>query len=276
MKKNNLLTISFIVLILALIYLPILMITAYSFTDADMIGQSGALSLTNYRVLFSEEDLRAMIINTILLSLVVAALSSILGTLGAIGAFYGSRRRRSAYTAMNQIPVVNADVVTGFSICVLLIAFFGMEKDTYIPLVLSLTTLCAPFCYLSVLPRMQQMDPMIYEAALDLFCKPTAAMFRVILPQLATSIASGFMLSVTLVLDDYFITTYTKPATFDTISTYVVNATRGSDTTIKTALWALSAVIFVIVLIVVVLINVFEKKSLPIDGKVSAKPTDEV
>ena len=159
-------------------------------------------------------------------------------------------------STMNQVPVVNADVVTGFSICILLVVVFGVSKDTFVPLVAGHVTLCAPFVYLSVMPKLKQMDPSIYEAALDLGATPVTALRRVVIPQIASGIVSGFALAVTLSLDDYFIATYTKPATFDTISTYVVNATKGAQTEIKTALWALSTVIFAIVVIVVVVMNV--------------------
>ena len=100
------------------------------------------------------------------------------------------------------------------------------------------------------------MDPSIYEAALDLGATPFRALIEVVIPQIVPGIISGFALAVTLSLDDYFIATYTKPATFDTISTYVVNATKGAQTTIKTALWALSTVIFVIVVLVVLISNI--------------------
>ena len=165
-------------------------------------------------------------------------------------------------STMNQIPVVNADVVTGFSICILLVVVFGVSKDSFVPLVAGHVTLCAPFVYLSVIPRLKQMDPSIYEAALDLGATPVEALRRVVIPQIGPGILSGFALAVTLSLDDYFIATYTKPATFDTISTYVVNATKGAQTEIKTALWALSAVIFVIVVLIVVMMNVRAKKQM--------------
>ena len=106
------------------------------------------------------------------------------------------------------------------------------------------------------MPRITQMDPSIYEAALDLGATPFRALIEVVIPQIVPGIISGFALAVTLSLDDYFIATYTKPATFDTISTYVVNATKGAQTTIKTALWALSTVIFVIVVLVVLISNI--------------------
>ena len=131
-----------------------------------------------------------------------------------------------------------------------------VSKDTFIPLGIGHVVLTAPFVYLSILPKLKQMDNSLYEAALDLGATPAQALFKVVIPQLVPGILSGFMLAVTLSLDDYFITTYTKPSTFDTISTYVVNATKGSQTEVKTALWALSTLIFIIVIVAVVLMNV--------------------
>ena len=158
------------------------------------------------------------------------------------------------------MPVVNADVVTGFSLCILLVVVFGVSKDTFVPLVVGHVILCAPFVYLSVMPKIRQMDPSIYEAALDLGATPFVALIQVVIPQILPGIISGFALAITLSLDDYFVATYTKPATFDTISTYVVNATKGAQTTIKTALWALSTVIFLIVLILVAVMNLKSNK----------------
>ena len=122
-------------------------------------------------------------------------------------------------------------------------------------LVIGLVSLCSPFVYLSVIPRLKQMYPQLYEAALDLGCSSFGALRKVVLPQLTSGIVSGFMMSITLTLDDYFITTYTKPSMFDTISTYVVNATKGAQTDVKTALWALSTIIFLIVIFVVIGMN---------------------
>ena len=131
---------------------------------------------------------------------------------------------------MNQVPVVNADVVTGFSICILLIVVFGVSKESYVPLVVGHVVLSAPFVYLSVVPKLKQMDGSLYEAAMDLGASPFTALVKVVLPQILPGVISGFALAITLSLDDYFIASYTKPATFDTISTYVVNATKGSQT----------------------------------------------
>ena len=196
-----------------------------------------------------------MIIGTLILAVVSAILATILGTLGAIGAFYGKKLSQNYIGVLNQVPVVNADVVTGFSICILLIVVCGIDKGTFIPLVIGHVVLSAPFVYLSVMPKLKQMDGCLYEAAMDLGATPYVALTKVLIPQIMPGIVSGFGLAITLSLDDYFITTYTKPSTFDTISTYVVNATKGSQTDIKTALWALSTIIFVIVILVVVGMN---------------------
>ena len=245
----------FPILILIFLYAPILILAFYSFTGSTQIGAVRGFTLKNYVTLFTTEELRNMILGTILLALISAILATILGTLGAIGSFYSRKRTSSAMTTLNQIPVINADVVTGFSICILVVVVFGISKDTFIPLIIGHVTLCAPFVYLSVIPKLKQMDSSLYEAALDLGATPRTALFRVVIPQIFSGVISGFSLAITLSLDDYFIATYTKPATFDTISTYVVNATKGSQTSIKTALWALSTVIFLIVILIVVFVN---------------------
>ncbi|MBD5632453.1 MAG: ABC transporter permease [Clostridia bacterium] len=255
MKKA--LRIVWLALILLFIYVPILVLAVYSFTDATMVGAGiSGFSFENYINLFKNEELRNMILNTVVLALVCAAISTVLATFGAIGAFYSKKVPKALLNTANQIPVVNADIVTGFSICILLIVLMRISKDTYIPLGIGHVVLTAPFVYLSILPKLKQMDNSLYEAALDLGATNSQALFKVVIPQLIPGILSGFMLAVTLSLDDYFVTTYTKPSTFDTISTYVVNATKGSQTDKKTALWALSTLIFIIVVIIVVLMNV--------------------
>ena len=232
-----------ICIVLLFMYIPILVLAVYSFTDAANIGAIHAFSMHNYVTLFTTPELINMIIGSVLLAVGSAVLATILGTTGAIGAFYSKGKVKGAMSVLNQ-------VVTGFSICILLVVVLGVSKDTYIPLVVGHVILSAPFVYLAVVPKLKQMDPSLYEAALDLGATPVYALFKIIIPQIASGIASGFVMAVTLSLDDYFVATYTKPATFDTISTYVVNATKGSQTDIKTALWALSTIIFLIVIVV--------------------------
>ena len=251
----------FLGLVLLFLYLPIFILAVYSFTDATNIGAIRGFSLHNYVTLFTTPELLGMIGGTILLALGAAFLATLLGTMGAIGAFYSKKKTTNVISTMNQVPVVNADVVTGFSLCILLVVVLGVSKDTFIPLVVGHVILCAPFVYLSVMPKIRQMDPSIYEAALDLGATPFVALTQIVIPQILPGIISGFALAVTLSLDDYFVATYTQPATFDTISTYVVNATKGAQTTIKTALWALSTVIFLIVLVLVAVMNLRANKN---------------
>ena len=245
----------FLFLVLLFLYLPILLLAVYSFTSSTQIGAIREFSFQNYVTLFTTPVLTDMILGTVLLALGSAVIATVLGTMGAIGSFYSKRKASAFITTLNQVPVVNADVVTGFSICILLVVVLHVSKESYIPLVAGHVTLCAPFVFLSVMPRIKQMDSSIYEAALDLGATPFVALRDVVIPQIVPGIISGFALAVTLSLDDYFIAMYTKPATFDTISTYVVNATKGAQTSIKTALWALSTVIFLIVVLIVVGMN---------------------
>ncbi len=262
MKKNKKhLARIYVGIMLLIIYLPILVLMVYSFTTSTTIGAIRGFSLKNYVTLLSNEELRSMIVGTVALAFGSAVIATILGTLGAIGSFYSKAVPSGYISALNEVPVVNADVVTGFSICIALVVVCGIDKSTFIPLVVGHVVLSAPFVYLSVIPKLKQMDSSLYEAAMDLGATPTQALTKVVLPQIASGIVSGFALALTLSLDDYFIASYTKPATFDTISTYVVNATKGSQTEIKTALWALSTVIFFVVILVVVLMNVAQKKN---------------
>lgn len=247
-------------ILLLFIYLPIMLLAVYSFTTSPQLGSVREFSLQNYVTLFTTADLRNMIIGTFALALGSALIATILGTLGAIGAFYSGKLSKRAINAMNQIPVVNADVVTGFSICIFLIVVLNIGKETYIPLVAGHVVLSAPFVFLSVVPKLKQMDGSIYEAALDMGATSLTALVKVVIPQIFSGIVSGFMMAVTISLDDYFVATYTKPATFDTISTYVVNATKGAQTDIKTALWALSTVIFVVVVLAVLSMNMAGRK----------------
>ena len=249
------------ILVLLFLYVPILMLALYSFTDSTQIGAIRSFTLKNYVTLFTTSELQTMILGTVLLALSSALIATLLGTLGAIGAFYSNRKTTAAMDTVNQIPVINADVVTGFSLCILLVVVLGIDKESYLPLLFGHVTLSAPFVYLSVIPKLKQMDSSLYEAALDLGAKPFQALRKVVIPQILSGMISGFSLAITLSLDDYFIATYTKPATFDTISTYVVNATKGSQTSIKTALWALSTLIFLIVIIIVAVRNLAFKRN---------------
>lgn len=252
---------AFLVLILLFIYAPILLLVVYSFNETNTIGQWDNLSFEHYIYLFESEKLMKTVGQTILLAAIVATLSTVLGTCGAIGIFYSKPKTSSLLSGVSQIPVINAEIVTALSIAVLVSAIGFLSKNTYIPLVCGLMVLCTPFVVLSVIPKLKQMDNNLYEAALDLGATPTQALFKVVIPQIMPGILSGFMLAITLTLDDYVITAYTKPNSFDTISTYLYSLNKGGATArIKAAFWAVTAIIFLIIVIVVIVMNFVDRK----------------
>ena len=263
-KVKSILKWAFIGLILLFIYFPIIFLTINSFNASDMI-QSGWMGFSwehyAYFFNFENEPLR-VVLQTILLALIVAFLSTVLGTVGAIGIFYSKKRASGMLSAVNRIPVINAEVVTAISFA-LFVSFFSIDKSTYVPLVLGQMILCTPFVVLSVIPKLRQMDNNLYEAALDLGASPAKALFTVIIPQILPGIIAGFLLSVTLSLDDYVIAAYTKPDSFKTISTHIYGLDKNNviGPQIKAAYWAFTAIIFFIIVAIVIVANVLSYKN---------------
>ena len=261
-KCRTILKWAFIVLVLLFIYFPIVFLAVNSFNESDHIQEWTGVSLEHYRYFFSfENEPIHVVLQTLLLAFVVALLSTILGTIGSIGIFYSKRKTRTALSAINRIPVINADVVTAISFA-LLVSFFAIDKSTYIPLVIGQMLLCTPFVVLSIIPKLQQMDNNLYEAALDLGATPRKALFSVIIPQILPGIISGFLLSVTLSLDDYVIAAYTKPDSFQTISTHIYGLNKNNivGPKIKAAYWAFTAIIFLLIVASVSVANFISYK----------------
>lgn len=251
----------FIGLILLFIYAPIILLTVYSFNETETITAWGDFSWAHYEYFFNPDNQPLpIVLQTICLALVVASLSTLLATIGSIGIFYSKRRMGTLLSGINQIPVINAEVVTAISLAFLFVAF-NLPKSTFIPLIVGQMVLCTPFVVLSIIPKLKQMDNNLYEAALDLGASPTKALFSVVIPQISPGIVSGFMLAITLSLDDYIIAAYTKPNTFQTISTHIYSLAKGSTVdTIKSSYWALTAIIFVIIILTVIFMNIFANK----------------
>ncbi|MBO5737668.1 MAG: ABC transporter permease subunit, partial [Clostridia bacterium] len=196
-KVKSILKWSFIGLILLFIYFPIIFLTINSFNESDIIQEGWkGFSWAHYQYFFDmDNEPMRVVLQTILLAIVVATLSTILGTIGAIGIFYSKKRMNGILSAVNRIPVINAEVVTAISFA-LFVSFFSIDKSTYIPLVIGQMILCTPFVILSIIPKLRQMDNNLYEAALDLGATPTKALFSVVIPQILPGIISGFLLAV--------------------------------------------------------------------------------
>lgn len=247
-------SILFLTVVLIFVYAPILLLVVYSFTDSNLIGKWDGFSLDLYARLFSNAELRTMIINTVVLAVIVATLSTVLGTFGAIGIYYSKGKLGKGVKSASQINIINAEIVIAVSLA-LVFSVLAFNK-TYFSLVLAQMALCSPFVVTSVMPKLKQHDSSMYEAALDLGATPAAALFKVVIPEILPGIFSGFMLALTLSLDDYVITAFTKPATFDTISTYAFNAVKNQAHSQMPALRALSAIIFLLILASVIVMNI--------------------
>ena len=250
----------YIFLVLAFLYAPILLLVVYSFNASKEIGTwSNEWNFSLYEMLFSNEKILKSVYNTLILAFVSATIATILGTMGAIGAFYSKKRMQKLFGGATQIPVISAEIVTALSLAMIFV-FFGFYR-TWASLIIAHVVICFPFVFLNVLPKLKQLNPNLYEAGLDLGASPAKALFSIIIPEILPGVFSGFMLAVTMSLDDYIVTTFTKPTTLDTISTYTYNAyAKGGANTSVPALRALSTIIFVIVISVVIINNLTANK----------------
>ena len=254
----------YLALILLFIYAPIFTLVLYSFVDTPIVSIEEALrigfSFNLYQKLFADAALMKIVWDTLILALISAVLATVLGTLGAIGIHYSKGRFGKGVSAASRIPVINAEIVTAVAL-VLLFALVFTESRSYFALVIGHLVITTPFVVLSVIPKLKQLDANLYEAALDLGASPFKALISVVIPEILPGILSGFMLAVTLSLDDYIISAYTRPAGFDTISTYVYGAMAKSNANSSLpALRALSAIIFVAIIVVVVAKNIYSRK----------------
>lgn len=259
--------IAFIYLVLILMYLPLIYITVFSFSTNTTPGKWGSdgFSFANYTSLFNlsgnviSQKIWSAVGNTVAVALVAALVATILGTLGAIGIFYLRKKwMQSTLDFVTQIPMANAEIVTAVSLCILFVltsTLFGLERS-FFTLVIGHVVLAIPYVVISVKPKLEQMDPSLYEAAMDLGATQTQALFKVIIPDILPAILTGFLLSITLSLDDYVITAFTKPTSggFETISTYVDAATvkRGLPTQFR----AFTALLFAAILFVMIFMNI--------------------
>lgn len=267
---------SYLYLILLLSYIPILVLIVFSFTNATYIGEWNGFSFKLYADLFQSEEIIIALGNTVIIAIISALVSTLLGSLGAIGTFYSKKRNRAILESLNQIPVVNAEIVMALSLVVMFVAVgsyvFHEQIFSFWTLLFGHVVISAPFVYLNVKPRLQQMDPSLYEAALDLGCSPRKALNRVLIPQLMPGIMSGFVLAITLSLDDFIVTAFTRGPgllsgenNIETLSTLVQAKIKKGP--IPPELRALTTIIFLVVLIAVILITIYNNKHKKVNKK---------
>ena len=250
---------SILALGLLFIYTPILLLVVFSFTPATTLGVWEGFSFDLYIQLFNNAKIMGIVKDTLILALVTAIISTILGTMGAIGIFYSKKRVATTVNVMARIPVINAEIVTAVALALLFAAV--LPDKSYFTLLMGHVVITLPFVVLSIMPKLKQMDGNLYEAALDLGATPTKALFKVVVPEILPGMLSGFMLAVTLSLDDYIVTAFTRPTGFETISTYVYNSIKVPQHSALPQLRALSAIIFVLIIVGVIVANIPKDKN---------------
>ena len=262
MKAKRIVSQAYLWLILAVLYAPIVFIAIFSFTDAKSLGNWTGFTLDLYTSLFSgatsaSRNLMEALRNTLLIALVASAVSTLLGTLAAIGIYNMKGRKKKTMEFLNDIPMLNPDIITGVSLF-LLFVFLHFSKG-YLSVILAHITFCTPYVVLNVMPKLSQMNPNIYEAALDLGATPHQALWKVMIPQLRPGMVSGFILAFTMSLDDFAVTYFTSGSSgLETLSTYIYSDVRKGGLTPE--LKPMMTIIFLVILAVLLAVNIRASK----------------
>ena len=262
MNAKKVIAKAYLWLVLIVLYAPIAFIVVFSFTEAKSLGNWTGFSTQLYANLFTgsmqnASGLQSAVINTLLIALAASIVATILGTVAAIGIFHLHGRKKQTMTFLNNIPMINPDIITGVSLF-LLFVFLGISQG-YLTVILAHITFCTPYVVLNVMPKLRQMNPNIYEAALDLGATPAQALRKVLVPALRPGMISGFILSFTMSLDDFAVTFFTRGTIgLDTLSTYIYADARKGGLTPE--LKPLMSIIFLIILVVLLVINIRQSK----------------
>ena len=244
--------------IMAFLYLPIVYLIAYSFNDGKTSVWKG-FTMKWYTALFNDAQIMGSLYNTLIIALLASVIATVLGTLASIGIYNFKGGVRSAIQNISNIPIVNPEIVTGVSLMLLFTfagTMMGFEMG-FVTVLLAHIGFCTPYVILNVTPRIKQMDSSLYEAALDLGCSPIQAFFKVVLHELMPGIFSGFLISFTYSLDDFVITYFTRGSRFQTLPVQIYTMTHQR---INPKANALSALLFVTVLVILIISNIVSSR----------------
>ena len=249
----------YISLIFIFLYAPIIALIVLSFNASKTRAKWGGFTLKWYGELFQNEVILQALWNTLAIALLSALIATIIGTIACIAMQGMKRRNRTILMGITNIPMLNAEIVTGISLMLLFISFgnilgrMGIRFQLgFMTVLISHITFNIPYAILSILPRMKQLNPSVYEAALDLGATKFTAFTKVVLPDLWPGITSGFLMAFTMSIDDFIITHFTKGPGFDTMSTKIYTELRKG---IKPEMYALSTLIFIAVFVLLLLVN---------------------
>ena len=249
-KAKNAAANFYVFLIFLFMYAPIVMLIIQSFNASKSRGRWGGFTTQWYVSLFSDEGIITAFRTTILLAVLSAAIAVILGTAASIAMAQMARRRRAIITGITNIPMLNADIVTGVAL-MLLFMTLRMELG-FGTVLLSHITFNIPYVILNIMPRFAELNPHIYEAALDLGATPLKAFFKTVFPEILPGIGSGALMAFTMSIDDFIITHFTTGAGVHTLSTKIYAEVKLG---IKPEMYALSSLIFLTVLVLLMLVN---------------------
>lgn len=253
----------YLAIIFIFLYAPIGTLIVLSFNNSKSRARWGGFTLDWYREMLNSATIREALVNTLSIALLSALIATVIGVVACIGINSLRRGPRTAVMALNNIPLLNADIVTGLSL-MLMYVFFGVALG-YKTILLAHITFNVPYVILSVMPRLKQTSRSAYEAAMDLGANSVRAFFAVVFPDLVPGILSGFLLAFSMSLDDFIITHFTKGAGINTLSTLIYSEVRRG---IKPTIYALSTLIFVIVLVLLLITNFMPAKKDSADSPV--------
>ncbi len=237
-------------IILVFLYAPILILIILSFNASKSRSRWGGFTLNWYKELFRNADIMSALSTTLILALLSAFIATVIGTAAAIAINSMKRTPRVILLGITNIPMLNADIVTGIS---LMLIFVAMNYTLgFTSVLLAHITFNIPYVILSVMPKLKQLNPNTFEAALDLGASPLYSFFKVILPDILSGVLSGFFLAFTMSLDDFVITYFTKGPQINTLSTKIYTEVRKG---IKPEIYALSTLMFITVLVLLIIIN---------------------
>lgn len=247
---KNILRNIYIGCILILLYAPIATLIVLSFNASKTRAKWGGFTLKWYRELFQNEAIMDALSHTLLIAFLSALIASVIGTAACLGFLYIKKRTRTVFLGITNIPMLNADIVTGISLMLLFLAF-GI-KFGFATVLLSHITFNIPYVILNVMPKLSQMNYSTYEAGLDLGGSPLYVFSAIVLPEISPGILSGFLMAFTMSLDDFIITHFTKGPGIDTLSTKIYTELKKG---IKPEIYSLSTLLFLSVLLLLLAIN---------------------
>jgi len=263
MKKNGFGGKFYTVLILAFLYAPLIVMVLYSFNSSPSTARFTGLSFHWYVELSRNTDAQQALRNTLILALLAAAFSVVLGTAAAVGIDRIRRKwMQSLLLSVTNLPLMNPEIVTGISMMLLFVfgaRLLGLKTALgFTSLLIAHITFCLPYVILSVLPKLRQTDPHLAEAAQDLGCSPVTAFFKVVLPAISTGVFSAFLMAFTLSLDDFVISNFTNGPSFQTLPLYIYAMTKKK---VRPDMYALSSLVFVAIFLLLILSNVVQARA---------------